>query len=1166
MHGETMIFDEFSLADSKTVGTGYVIDDAHDGSVSMLTDDQEVGLQQQQQQESTATTTAATLGDNNQVVGGSGWNMLNKIFSKGGGGGSPVSSSRKMVRNNSSKPSSNRSNRLSNRSVRGDGNNNDGFEDNILPNYRTDVDFYFNSNYKHSSRRANNRVMFRELSKKTNSQYNINTSNNFILDSTNHNNDNDNDDPPSPAIDFLKDDKSEMTHGRRLALHLMKYKWYNPHADIIEEQRQQQLQLQEKRQSLDLDTSNINVSMFESNQAVVETSGSNIGSGTTRMQEVPSLEKAWAYFEHVTLPRYVKVYKKNTITTTTNDNDNDKNNKNNNKESKATDDEKKKKSNSGGGGGGGGESKFADSCCGGGRGQVKEIAESGERYFQTKLYHPFCTPLNQLGGFGLGIALYFTTLRAVMILLFIAGLVSIPNFLYFSGPEYSNNQENIFWALRGSSVCTEYEFVPCLDCNPEGNFARAEDRLRFATDELGEMVTFALKNNCNGATVATMMTNMATILFVIFGLSFISYYLAKQEDKLDGDVQTAKDYSIVVLNPPSDAGDPVEWRNYFVKKFDNLHVTCCTVAVQNDRLVKALVQRRELLQKIRKTLPPEESSLDKNDLEVVVEDMKEERGCTRCKGLPEYYDKLLFVEERIKELVVDDKPVASVFITFEYESSQRKVLKALIQDARTNEEDRKYPFREGYEPLKVMRASEPSAVRWQDLSEGTWLCIQSLIIPFLVTILLIAASTVAVFFLRRGFWIIPGNPMYASFAISVGNFLFPTVAKALTNMEVHRREGHKQTSLYIKNAIFRWINTVVVLALVMPFTSTVTPGEDNLLYGVYSIFFTEIVVTTSLGFLDIWPNLQRHVFAPRAKTQEDMNNYMGGREIDLAERYTTLTKILLLTVWFCSLYPLVLFFGAFAVLLLLITDKFCLMRSWAPSPRLGSTISKINRKYFFSATSIIVIVIASYAWTGFTFDNLCAVDEGVNIDSTYEYEIASFDNNETTVVTIDSETQIYRYCEQNLIEKGFFPAGNPFFKEEFKWMSAQQKLFTEIYGWLSLAVIAVIASFVAYNIGYNMRKDKSSNSLEVNKTPFHASGVNVRAYIPEVNSDAIPYPLVACSVKNFDSKLFDWESPYRSHDYYDLTLDAEDIMEEEDEIEIADMAFSKVRYWEHVGA
>ncbi len=631
--------------------------------------------------------------------------------------------------------------------------------------------------------------MFRELSKKSASLHNINASTKRFDSDGGGNGDDDS--PPSPAIDFLKDEKSEMTNGRRLALYLMKYKWYNPHAGAKDENSNSN---NNNNSNNDLDATNVNVSaMFESNQAVASTKdGKKISGGlpttplgsVTIREEHPSLEQAWAYFEHVTLPRYVKVYK----------------NESGGQTGGGDDDDKQKKSET-----------FANSC---GGGQIKEIAESGERYFRTKLYHPFFTPLNQLGGFGLGIALYFYTLRAVMILLFIAGLVSIPNFIYFSGPEYSNNQENVFWALRGSSVCTEYEFVPCLDCTLDGNFALAKDRLRLATNQLGETITFALKNNCNGATRATIMTNMAAILFLVIGIGLLSYNLWKQEDKLDESVQTARDYSIVILNPPSDAGDPVEWRDYFMKKFDNLHVTCCTVAVHNENLVKALVQRRELLQKIRKALPPDELSLDKNDLKIVVEDIREERGCTVCKGLPEYYDKLLKLEETIKELVVDDKAVASVFVTFEYESSQQRVVNALNQDARTDEEHRKYPFREGYEPLKVKRASEPSAVRWQDLSESRWHSIRSLFLPFIVTIALITASTFAVYFLREGFWIIPGDPMYASFAISAGNFLFPIIAKALTNLEVHRREGHKQTSLYVKNAIFRWINTVVVFSII----------------------------------------------------------------------------------------------------------------------------------------------------------------------------------------------------------------------------------------------------------------------------------------------------------------------------------------------------------------
>jgi hypothetical protein len=38
-------------------------------------------------------------------------------------------------------------------------------------------------------------------------------------------------------------------------------------------------------------------------------------------------------------------------------------------------------------------------------------------------------------------------------------------------------------------------------------------------------------------------------------------------------------------------------------------------------------------------------------------------------------------------------------------------------------------------------------------------------------------------------------------------------------------------------------------------------------------------------------------------------------------------------------------------------------------------------------------------------------------------------------------------------------------------------------------------------------------------------------------------------------------SPYHNYNYYDLTLDAAEIMEEED-AEVANLAFSKMRYWD----
>ncbi len=74
------------------------------------------------------------------------------------------------------------------------------------------------------------------------------------------------------------------------------------------------------------------------------------------------------------------------------------------------------------------------------------------------------------------------------------------------------------------------------------------------------------------------------------------------------------------------------------------------------------------------------------------------------------------------------------------------------------------------------------------------------------------------------------------------------------------------------------------------------------------------------------------------------------------------------------------------------------------------------------------------------------------------------------------------------------------------------------------------------------------------------------SYIPQVQSSYFPYPLVACPVEDFDEKLFDWASPFHSYEYYDLTLDAEAIVqqdnEEGNERHVAERAFSKVKYWE----
>lgn len=92
------------------------------------------------------------------------------------------------------------------------------------------------------------------------------------------------------TIDFVNDDKRDMTFGRRIALCLMDKTWYNPRAKMMDlaenDPKVDEVQLQRAESS---SASNPKIDDFDA----------------TMSNTSPSLEKAWAYFEHVALYRYI---------------------------------------------------------------------------------------------------------------------------------------------------------------------------------------------------------------------------------------------------------------------------------------------------------------------------------------------------------------------------------------------------------------------------------------------------------------------------------------------------------------------------------------------------------------------------------------------------------------------------------------------------------------------------------------------------------------------------------------------------------------------------------------------------------------------------------------------------------------------------------------------
>jgi hypothetical protein len=87
-----------------------------------------------------------------------------------------------------------------------------------------------------------------------------------------------------------------------------------------------------------------------------------------------------------------------------------------------------------------------------------DIAEPGENEVPTKLYSPLHTPMSQLGDFGLGYSLDFSTLRATSVrsVILACRIDQHPQYhvQYFQGEEYSQGQEGVSSMLQGSAICT----------------------------------------------------------------------------------------------------------------------------------------------------------------------------------------------------------------------------------------------------------------------------------------------------------------------------------------------------------------------------------------------------------------------------------------------------------------------------------------------------------------------------------------------------------------------------------------------------------------------------------------------------------------------------------------------------------------------------------------
>lgn len=833
-----------------------------------------------------------------------------------------------------------------------------------------------------------------------------------------------------------------------------------------------------------------------------------IESDEEKTYKPPSLDKAWEFFEHHILPRCL-VESPDTVGTS-----------------------------------GGGLFKRAD---------------IGEHEKQTMLYPVWGTPLLDLADFGVGAGCYFNTLLFLALVTFIAGCLQLPNMIFFASKKYDTLQSGKIDFLSGfkalaldlSAICDSVTWEPCPTCleSDWNTFPSTDDRLAKGINENGDSLFFIKKNNCE-VNDNYAMVNLLTLLFIVGAIFFWIGTQRKRIKLFDGAEHSSVDYSIEITNPPSnDASsyDPETWKKWFEDRFE-VEVAGVTVALDNEELINLLVERRKLLRKLQDMMPHDEDKIDIDNLE---EDIQKCNPVPRWKQIllrastaESIYFSILRLDAEIDELSKVEYKPASIFVTFQTIAQRNKILDLLvvpIAKRGTIAEEHTY----NGTVFKVKKPSEPSAVRWLQLNTPGCIRALKLVLTALLSFFFIVGGGLLVIWVRGS-----DRPEFASFTITTLNTCTPMIVRAFCSWESHASESSASASKYVKITALRWTNTAIITTFITPFTFSLQRGEgEGLIDFVYTMFWFDLVMTPALQITDIWGNLCRHWFAPRQKTQERMNLQFKSGIADIGERYTNLTRILFFTFFYSSLYPLGFFFASIIFVSNYWFDKFSILRTWQQGPKVGGSVAHMSN-FFLLLCLAVYAVMGTYNFWMYPFDNVC--ENGNVIDKEFHGSWTAMDSNGGALfqnLVVEEDNEEHSFCSQNLLMRFAFPwSPGSILEGSEKWMNDSQMKFDMVYGWVMIAVVAVVGVLifarlfgrVVYALFY--RDYKSDDGDEHLGERF--SDINeIGGYVPQVIISGYVYPLLLCDIDNIDEEYLEWCDPYSNYDEHNIIFDIPRIAE-----------------------
>lgn len=571
--------------------------------------------------------------------------------------------------------------------------------------------------------------------------------------------------------------------------------------------------------------------------------------------------------------------------------------------------------------------------------RLASLGEEKDQYGNIALHYPlFSSGTDVLNEFGVGVSLYFKTLKALFVLLFICAFISLT--AMYQNRKFNPDQDDIdkMNALFGQNKDIEPTPTQLI-----GSVYGAERKdLSFGDQGASDIVCCVL-----------------ICLFALFG----GYLEDKVVTKIDVSQQTSQDYSVVVTNPPEDVNDPEEYFKFFSKFGD---VVLVTIAINNGSLITALAQRKALQDKVQGMVLQQEGMsnivVDRNS-NITGDKIEENLTLSQKLGfsptIKGTFDEIAKVTKKIVGLSNQTFHPWKVFVTFNKEAEQRECIKEMSTGKLGIFSNPKSLFHKKH--LLVKEATEPSSIIYAN-SHVTYI---KRIISWIFSYFLSGCLMVASFFIIRALST-SGNVGVAIF-VSLVNSILPETLKYITqSVEIHVDVRHFQISMLLKLVAARCINSALLIYLATKFENTF--GLDSL-YQMQNILIADAITTPLFRLLNVYDYFVRYIYAPRiSKTQEELDSYWQGADWTLAERYTDVLKTIFVGLFFLVPLPSGLFITAFAMLTTYCVDKYSLLRIWKRPPQIDKTLGQVSRYFYigivFCHLSISRIYFANWPYTG----------------------------------------------------------------------------------------------------------------------------------------------------------------------------------------------------------